>query len=170
MTNVLTCRLWAPWGGWGQSVDFVSSFSSFSEKVPANVRSLTLMSFGQAPKLNIWFGHVDPWPHHQNTVWVTRSPCWLRHMAFISVFFFTVHQLVPGATVRWARCPPSWMLPVSWETSLPTSQSHTILSFFISRFHDKNRGAKLFNSCYLERDYEKSKTVPKEALTIAGDT
>lgn len=128
---------------WSQSVDFVSSFSHFSE-VSTNIRSLMLMSFGKSPSLNIWFGCADLWFHHQTTVWVIRSPTddtWPSSGP-------TVHQLMLGTTVRWATRPPHWMLSASWETSscnFTASNNYTLL--FMSSFCEKkNRDAKLYNS------------------------
>ena len=93
--------------GWGQSVDFVSS--------PSHIfpgRSQLMSGYYRSPRLNIWFGSVDLWPHHQTTVWMIRAPYLPPHLWCCMAFFCvslspTFHQFIPGEIARWARCPSS---------------------------------------------------------------
>lgn len=128
------------------------------------------MSFGKATRLNIWFGHVDLWHHHQTIVWVIRFLHWLWRMVFICVFSLNVHQLTPGATVRWATCPPPECYQLHERPLLQLHSFKQKYSPFYEQVLWRNRGAKLYNSYLFKMRLWEIKPISQKAFIITGDT
>ena len=148
---------------WGQSVDFVSSPSHIFPR-----RAQLMSGYYRSPRLNIWFGSADLWPHHQTTVWTIRAPDLAPHLWCCMTFFCvsltpTFHQFIPGKIARWARCPSAlecYYLQSSLSSKFIVSRNYTLL--FKNRAHEETEELNCSIPTSLKRDYEKPKLTSKK--------